>query len=231
MRINTGLALAMLAAALTAQEYRGTFSGNVTDPQGAAIPKATVTATETRTGTKTRATSEATGEYTLPFLAPGDYLITAEAPGFNRAVREGLKLSAGEHPVIDIHLEVGAVSESVTVNSAASLVEASTASLGQTVTTKAVEDLPVNGRAPIMLMALAMGVISTGEPGPVRPFDLPGGGFAIGGITGPNTILPNGPANATSVTSLALPANTTAGRPSAHSPPPDAVQGVRLNPI
>src|SRR5260370_11213316 len=209
MRINTGLALAMLAAALTAQEYRGTFSGNVTDPQGAAIPKATVTATETRTGTKTRATSEATGEYTLPFLAPGDYLITVAAPGFKRAVREGLKLSAGEHPVIDIHLEVGAVSESVTVNSAASLVEASTASVGQTVTTKEVEDLPVNGRAPIMLMALAMGGISTGEPGPVRPFDLPGGGFAIGGISGSNEFLLNGAPNASSAPSVALAANTT----------------------
>src|SRR5260370_8960627 len=90
MRVNTGLALAMLAAALTAQEYRGTFSGSVTDPQGAAIPKATVIVTETRTGTKTRPTSEATGEYTIPFLPPRDYRITAEPPGFTRSVLEGL---------------------------------------------------------------------------------------------------------------------------------------------
>jgi hypothetical protein len=211
MRVSAWLAIAVLGAStMPAQEYRGTFSGSVTDQQGAAIPKAKIVVTETRTGTKTTANTEATGDYTLPFLAPGEYEMTAEAAGFKRAVRQGLKLSAGEHPVIDLQLEVGAVSDSVTVSAEAPLVVASNASVGQTVTTKEVEDLPVNGRAPIMLMALAMGVISTGEPGPVRPFDLPGGGFAIGGISGSNEFLLNGAPNGSSVTSIAVAANTTA---------------------
>src|SRR5438270_5773861 len=105
MRFRTALiAFGLAIGALFAQEYRATFSGSVTDPQGAPIPRATVTALETRTGTKTTAVTEATGEYILPFLLPGEYRITAEAPGFKRAVREGLKLSAGEHPVIDLRL-------------------------------------------------------------------------------------------------------------------------------
>src|SRR5207342_3952087 len=99
-----------------------------------------------RTGTKTVAATEATGGYTIPFLQPGQYQVTAEAPGFKKAVRERLLLSAGEHPVIDIRLEVGAVNESVTVTEEAPLVQAANASVGQTVTTKEVEDLPVNGR-------------------------------------------------------------------------------------
>ena len=225
---NALLVFAVVICPVSGQEYRGTFSGSVTDPQGAAIPKATVTAVETRTGTKTVATTEATGEYTVPFLPPGQYQITAEAPGFKKAVRGGLALSAGEHPVIDIRLEVGAVTDSVTVNEEAPLVIAANASVGQTVTTKEVEDLPVNGRAPIMLMTLSMGVLG-GAPGPVRPFDLPGGGFIIGGISGSNEFLLNGAPNGSSVTSASIAANTNSGGASAYSPPEDAVQEVRVN--
>ena len=121
MRIHTGLVVAMFATALTAQEYRGTFSGIVTDPQGAAIPKAKVIATETRTGVKATAICEDTGAYSIPFLAPGEYEITAEAPGFKRALRQGLTLSAGEKPVIDIRLDVGALTDSVEVHADAPL--------------------------------------------------------------------------------------------------------------
>ena len=229
MRIRVVLAGVVLASIpFWAQEYRGTFSGSVTDPQGSAVPKATVTALETRTGTKTVATTESTGEYTLPFLAPGEYEITAEAPGFKRTVRQGLQLSAGEHPVIDIHLDVGAVSDSVTVNAEAPLVVAADASVGQTVTTKEVEDIPVNGRSPIMLMTMAMGVLG-GAPGPVRPFDLPGGGFIIGGINGSNEFLLDGAPNGSSVTTASLAANTTSGGASAYSPPQDSVMEFASN--
>src|SRR5580700_5838829 len=100
------------AAALYGQEYRGTLSGLVTDPLGAPIVKAKVVATETQTGVKTTVESGSTGSYTLPFLALGDYTITAQAPGFKEFIRKGITLSAGEHPVIDIHLELGAASES-----------------------------------------------------------------------------------------------------------------------
>jgi len=98
MRISLVLPLVGLAAASCwAQEYRGTFSGSVTDPQGSAIPKVTIIATEIRTGTKSTATSQPTGEYTLPFLAPGEYDISAEAPGFKRTVRHGLKSVSYTH--------------------------------------------------------------------------------------------------------------------------------------
>src|SRR5438128_1746504 len=79
----------------------------------------------------------------------------------------------------------------------------------------AVEDLPVNGRSPVMLMGLAMGVISLAEPGPIRPFDQPGGGFLVGGVSG-NEFLMNGAPNA----------NTSTGGASAYSPPQDAVTEV-----
>ena len=147
------------------------------------------------------------------------YQITAEAPGFKRGLRLGLTLSAGEHPIVDFRLEVGAASDSVTVSGEATLVTTSTASIGQSVTTHEVEDIPINGRAPIMLMTMAMGVIGGGLSGPVRPFDLPGAGFTVGGISGSNEFLLDGAPNT----------ETSVGGASAYSPMQDAVQEVAVN--
>ena len=219
MRIATLAAFGgLLGGILLGQEYRGTFSGIVTDPQGAAVPKATVVATETRTGVKSTAISEDTGAYSIPFLAPGEYEISASANGFKRAVRQGLSLSAGEKPVIDIRLDVGAVSDSVTVSAAAPMIVSSTATLGQVITTQEVENIPINGRSPVMMMALAMGVIQTSQPGPIRPFDQPGGGLQVAGVSG-NEFLMDGAPNA----------NTATGGASAYSPPEDAVTEVAAN--
>src|SRR5262245_20612493 len=91
MRVVTlGALVGLVGGILLGQEYRGTFSGMITDPQGAAIPRATVVATETRTGVKTTAISEDTGAYSIPFLVPGQYEISASADGFKRTIRQGL---------------------------------------------------------------------------------------------------------------------------------------------
>jgi len=92
---------------LYAQEFRGTFSGTVKDRQGGAIPGAKVTATAVGTGVRTTTLTETSGAYTIPFLQPGEYALRAEAPAFKVAVRQGLTLSTGEHPVIDFEVEVG----------------------------------------------------------------------------------------------------------------------------
>lgn len=210
--------LPFLTSALWAQQ-RGTFSGNVTDPSGAPIAKAAVIATETRTGVKNTAISESSGAYTLPFLPIGEYQIAAEAPGFKKFVQNGIVLNAGEHPVIDIRLDVGAVTESVNVSADAPLLETANGSIGQAITTREVEDFPVNGRTPMMLDNLAMGVISTFEPGPVRPFDN----------GAPNSISIGGaPATRNEVQMDGMP-NAGATNQMAYSPPQDAVSEVRVN--
>jgi hypothetical protein len=220
MRIRTSFVLASLAAAaLFGQEFRGTFSGSVSDTQGAAIPKVKVTVTETRTGTTAAAVSSDSGEYTIPFLTPGIYEISAEAPGFKKFVRQGLTLSAGEHPVIDVKLEVGGVNEQVTVTADAPLLVTANPSLGQVITTAEVEDFPVNGRTPMMLGNLALGVISTFEPGPVRPFDNSApNSISIGGAPASrNEVLLNGAPNAGQTNQMA------------YSPPQDSVTEVRVS--
>jgi len=128
-------ALLLLVSGATAQEFRATISGTIVDSSGAAIPGVTVTATETRTGARSVVVSDASGQYVAPFLAPGDYDLTAELSGFKQYTRRALHLASGSHPILDIRLDIGAVSESVQVNAEAPLVNAANAVVGQIVTT------------------------------------------------------------------------------------------------
>src|SRR5258708_36888036 len=98
-----------------AQEFRSTIRGSVSDQSGAKIAGASVTATEVRTGTKTATVSDASGQYTIPFLAPGLYQIDVQMVAFGRFVRKGVQLSSSDHPVVDVILQVGTVSQAVEV--------------------------------------------------------------------------------------------------------------------
>ncbi len=91
-----------MSGAALCQEFRATVSGAVTDPTGAVIADAKITATETGTNAKTQTVSDSRGEYTIPFLAPGEYELSAEAAGFKRFVRQQIQLGPGDHPIIDI---------------------------------------------------------------------------------------------------------------------------------
>jgi len=208
--------LLCVCGAISAQEFRSTLSGVVTDPTGAPVPNATVVVTEANTGTKSQTVTDSSGQYTIPFLLPGTYQLTAQAEGFKRYVRQGLAVAAGEHPVVDIALELGAVSQSIDVTEAAPLINTDNASLGQAVTTKQVEDFPLNGRTPMMLAQLSIGVIDTAQPTLVHPFDNAGAAnWSIGGL----------PSQTAELLMDGSPDATWDGR-LAYSPPQDAVQEV-----
>jgi hypothetical protein len=210
--------LSGLGAGLHGQEYRGTFSGSVKDAQGAAIAQAKVVVTETQTGNKSETLSSATGEYTVPYLIPGEYEISAEVAGFKKFLRKGLTLKTGDHPVIDIVMEVGTINQEVTITGEVPLIEASNASAGEVITTEEVEDMPINGRTALMLSRLALGVLSTNEPGPVRPFDnANAAAFTMSGA----------PAQANELLLNGAPDGTWDKR-MAYSPPQDAVVEVRV---
>jgi len=211
--------LFVLSLCLIAQEFRGTISGVVSDPTGSVIPVNNVVVTETHTGAKVAVESDNSGQYTAPFLLAGDYDVTVKTTGFKEAVRKGLHIGAGDHPVIDIRLEVGEASQSIEVTADAPLVNSENASVGQAITTKEVEDLPVNGRSAMSLGQLAMGVImgAYNNPNPVvQPYDSTNN-FSLGGTpTQSSEMLLNGGANA------------TWDLRSAYSAPQDAVQEVRV---
>jgi len=167
---------------LFAQEFRGTLSGTIADPSGAAIAGARVTVTETKTGTRNESLTNSAGQYTAPFLLPGDYDIAAQVQGFREFIRKGVHLGAGDHPVIDIHLQVGEVAQSMEVTADAPQLNTENASAGQSITTREVQDLPLNGGTPMALATLSLGVIGTGQPGLIHPFDSAGAaGFSVAG--------------------------------------------------
>ena len=127
------------------QEFRSTLSGTVLDATGSRISGAKVVATETRTGSKTQTVSDSSGQYTLPFLSPGHYKLSGLAQGFKEYIQKDIDLGSGDHSVIDLHLSVGDTTQSVEVSADAPLINTDNASVGQAITAKEVEDIPLNG--------------------------------------------------------------------------------------
>ena len=217
-RLAVAVAVTLLPLGLFAQEFRGTLSGTVTDPTGTSVAGAKVTVTETHTGTKNESLTNSGGQYTAPFLLPGDYDIAAQVQGFKEFIRKGVHVGAGDHPVIDIRLDVGEVTQTMEVTADAPQLNTENASAGQSITTKEVEDLPLNGGTPMALATLSLGVIGTGQPGLIHPFDSgAAAGFSVaGGYAQTSELQVDGSPNATWDGRLAF------------SVPKDAVQELRV---
>ena len=154
------LALLLIVAPGYAQISTSTIAGVVTDESNAAVPGAQVTVEMEGTGLKREAATNQNGEYVIPQLSPGRYRISVTAAGFQTAVVENLTLAIAQREVANVTLRVGQITEQVTVSAAAApLTETETASLGQLISRRAINDLPLNGRNYITLGALSPGVI------------------------------------------------------------------------
>jgi hypothetical protein len=161
----------LLCLMLPAQEFRATISGHVYDASGAAVPNVKVQAINIATNETTTATTSASGAYSIPFLRPGNYKVTATAQGFKQYVRDNIVLEVGKVAGIDITLELGNVAESVEVTAEAAMLETQTASRGGVVNSQQVSELPLNARNPFMLGAMMAGVTFNGAAIWQRPFD------------------------------------------------------------
>ncbi len=211
------------ARAAAAQDFRGTILGRVTDPQGAAIPHATVLVTNEDTAVASEALTQTDGAYAAPFLLPGRYRIEVALPGFKKFAQSGVTVGVSQHATVDVTLALGEVTETVDVRAEASLLDRASGALGQTIDAQRVEDMPLNGRMIFMLNRLAGGVNwqvptfgATGTSG-LRPFDNGGGSaWSInGGQVSTNEFLLDGAPN------------STRGRYN-FGPPVDAVEEFRI---
>lgn len=156
---------------LLAQDFRATLNGTVTDSSKSSIPNVVVQVTNVATNEVASATTNNQGNYTIPFLKPGTYTVTAQGKGFKQFVRRGVVLDVAQTGTVDIKLELGAVTEEVTVTAEAPLLETSKADRGGIVDTQRVEELPLNARNPFMLSMLTAGVNYNGNAIYQRPFD------------------------------------------------------------
>ncbi len=151
------MACLLTAAPLAhAQEYRGTFSGKVTDPRGNLINKAHITATSPEQ-TYT-AVTDGRGVFTIPFVQPGTYQLTAEAPGFEKVVHPSIIVDVSAKLNVDFSMPVGAVNETVSVNENALQLNTGDASGGTVMDPEKIQNLPLNGRQVYQLLQLTPGV-------------------------------------------------------------------------
>ena len=151
-------ACVLLAAAAPGQDPRGTITGRTTDPSGASIPRARVRAINEATGVAAATTVNEAANFSIPFLAPGTYTVTAEAVGFKTFSRPGVQVRVSDTVTVDIPMEIGTSSETVDVIEQAPLLDTATASLGQVVDGKRLLELPLNAGNPMELIYLAPGM-------------------------------------------------------------------------
>jgi hypothetical protein len=184
MRARIILVFVLLAAvSLSAQTFRGTILGTVTDPQGAVLAGATVTVKNVGTGLERTTNTSADGSYSLPELPIGTYTVTVTQTGFQTAVTTGVVVDVAVERRVDAAMKTGQVSTRVEVEGdLLPQVETSTNDLGGVLTQNQVKDLPINGRDYTKLIFLTPGV--AGSPDQIS--DSPGsyGEFSMNGARG-----------------------------------------------
>jgi outer membrane receptor protein involved in Fe transport len=145
---------------LMSQQTTGTIRGTVLDPTGAIIADATVTATNTGTGVSQTGRTDASGAYSFPLLQPGTYAVAIEAKGFKKALREAILVRITETELVNFALQVGALTESITVSGDVTLVQTDISSEGRVIERQTISAIPLSTRNFTQLLGLTAGVVT-----------------------------------------------------------------------
>ena len=127
------------------QQTGGSVTGHVFDPSGAAVGGAKITMTATTTGAVYNTLADTAGIYRLPFVAVGEYSLTSEKAGFKSYIQTGITVVIDEKATLDIKLEIGALTQSVTVTANAPLLQAESADRGWTIQQARIDPMPLAG--------------------------------------------------------------------------------------
>ena len=211
------LAFCTAAAPVAAQETRGAIQGRVLDPSSAAMPRAVVVVENVDMNTVTRLTTNDTGYYEATLLLPGNYRVSAEAAGFKKTMRSGLVLPLSGTLGIDLALEVGGVTETVSVTAQAPVLETATVSSGRTMENRSVMDMPVIANNTMVLVKMSPGLFTGGVNDYLGPHSISGASdYSTGAGAGGNEWSIDG-----------VPSNG-ANRQTAYLPAVDTVQEMRV---
>jgi hypothetical protein len=200
IRTGFGVFVVVLALCLCSQLFAGvtaSISGTVTDPSGAIVAGATVTATNVATAVATTQTTNASGYYSFQSLPLGTYTIDVSQTGFKEYAQTGLVLDVNSALVVDVKLQVGAATEKVEVSSTALHVDTQSTQMGEVITGKEMTDVPLVTRSYTDLLSLQPGVaqtasqltgafagpfISAGFAAPLVSGDLNSGAVSVNGM-------------------------------------------------
>jgi len=168
-QITTTLLCAV--ALLSAQEFRGTLQGTVTDPSSANIVGAEVVLRNTGTGIERRGATDGEGHYLFQFLPPGNYTLTTRMQGFRTDERSAIGITLGDNLRHDVQLQIGQSTETVTVTGDVSTIQTESSSLGSTVRREVIDTLPLKGHSSLFMFTLATGVVNNRYGEDTRPND------------------------------------------------------------
>jgi Carboxypeptidase regulatory-like domain/TonB dependent receptor len=169
----------LLFSSSASAQYRASLRGTVTDPSGAAVPGAKVTLVDTSTSRTVVSTSDANGIYQFNALPVAPYRLTAEAQGFKPTVLEDVHIISDQPNGLDIQLQVGATTDTITVSGITEALDTETATVSGTISENQVQHMPSFGRDVFQLTQLAPGVFGDGAQG------NGGGGHNLPGTQGP----------------------------------------------
>lgn len=153
--------LFLFGLAVQAQEFRASITGEVMDPSGAPVGGATVTVTSIERNVPVQSSTNSAGLFFVQFLLPGSYSVKVEKPGFKTYVQESISLVASDKINLPIKLDIGALSDSVTVQGEPPLLQTETASRVSTIENRVLENIPTNGRNLYSLEYTLPGVVKT----------------------------------------------------------------------
>jgi hypothetical protein len=154
------LLLVLSAPWAAAQQATATLAGTISDETGAVLPGVDITLRNVETNATRSVITDDTGEYRVGDVAPGEYELRAQLPGFQTAVHSGILLNVGRYASLNVTLSIGSVSEEVIVTGDAPLVDTLTSSVRELVDDRKIRDLPLNGRSFDQLALLQAGVVA-----------------------------------------------------------------------
>ncbi len=160
--IRAYILLCACAAALLAQETRGTLNGHVYDPHSAAVPGAKVVITHIDTDTATILLSDQSGYFEAPLLMPGNYRVTASREGFKTSIRGGIALQLGQTASVDLKLDMGSVADTIVVTADAPVLDVNPLESGAVISNVEIMELPVLGNNPTLLAKFMPGMQTDG---------------------------------------------------------------------
>ena len=162
----------LLTAPASAQVDTGTILGTVKDQSGGVLPGATVTVTHEGQAFTLSSVTREDGTFVFTPIRTGTYAIDVEFPGFKKGVRRGITVSIQQTAVVDFGLQPGGVAEELVVTADAPLLQTGTGTVGETLASEVIENLPINGRDYTILARLSAGVVPP-QPGARAPRCFP----------------------------------------------------------